>query len=300
MRGRIALATVLSALALPASAGAFVIGGSAWPGHTITYFNAATGLDDAVALGARAWNTSGARIRFVAVPRSRAHVIFRTRVLSHSGVRDDSCGGHADVGHSKVLEHVDLEPGCAGRPVAAAVVAHELGHILGLDHAASGCAVMNPWVLQFCGDAPLPWQYRCRLVQPDDARGAIALYGGRVAAKSAFCDVFRGPGRPTGLRFSEDGRQLTWHNPPLPHPVSAEVAQPRLQASVVINRDVCPASGQFAQLVGLTIDALPGSDQTAEIPPGRVTGPGTWCVTVFVHDQFGRGAGTKAMLTIPQ
>src|SRR5256885_2329481 len=69
MRLRVALAILLGLMTLPASAGAYVIGGRPWPGHRIAYFNADKQMARAVALAVHAWNTSGAHVRLVAAPR---------------------------------------------------------------------------------------------------------------------------------------------------------------------------------------------------------------------------------------
>jgi hypothetical protein len=74
----------------------------------------------------------------------------------------------------------------------ALIVAHELGHVLGLDHESGTCATMNPSVANDhttrC-PAPPAGTWTCRLLQPDDVRGAVSLYGGTVRAwrGSSFC-----------------------------------------------------------------------------------------------------------------
>src|SRR2546430_4980723 len=66
----------------------------------------------------------------------------------------------------------------------ALIVAHELGHVLGLDHETGVCATMNPSVADdhttLC-PAPPAGTWTCRLLQADDVRGgAVKLYGGTV------------------------------------------------------------------------------------------------------------------------
>jgi hypothetical protein len=74
----------------------------------------------------------------------------------------------------------------------ALILAHELGHVLGLDHETQQCATMNPSVgadhTTLC-PAPPAGMWTCRLLQPDDVRGAVALYGGTVRGwrGSSFC-----------------------------------------------------------------------------------------------------------------
>jgi len=63
------------------------------------------------------------------------------------------------------------------------VLAHELGHVLGLDHEDRFCATMNSYLLdghpEYCSAAPAG-KWICRLLRTDDVRGAVSLYGGTV------------------------------------------------------------------------------------------------------------------------
>jgi hypothetical protein len=69
------------------------------------------------------------------------------------------------------------------RYVMALVTAHELGHVLGLDHEDDVCATMNSHLdvdhPEQC-PAPPPGTWVCRLLRADDVRGAVSLYGGSV------------------------------------------------------------------------------------------------------------------------
>ena len=65
----------------------------------------------------------------------------------------------------------------------ALVVAHELGHVLGLDHEDRVCATMNSYLVngspERCPAAPAG-SWICRLLRRDDVCGAVRLYGGTV------------------------------------------------------------------------------------------------------------------------
>lgn len=167
------LATVLGV----ARADAYRLEGDKWRIRTIPYFVETPAYARSVDTAAYAWNTSGARIQFVKSPRGAAKVLV--------GIRWYKQAGDALV-HSRggtiVSAQVGIQTG-HDRYEMALIVAHELGHVLGLDHETGVCATMNPSVgndhTTFC-PAPPAGMWTCRLLQPDDVRGAVKLYGGAV------------------------------------------------------------------------------------------------------------------------
>jgi PKD domain-containing protein/astacin (peptidase family M12A) len=303
MRTRVALALLLGALLLPAQAGAFVIGGSRWPGRTITYFNADKAMARQVALGVAAWNSSGANVRFRPAPASRARVIIRKHPPPTAGaafVDQGGCAGYADIGYQGKQEHVDLDPGCRGLIIPAAVVAHELGHILGLNHPLRGCATMTPAVWAGCPQARQQWQFRCRFVQPDDVRGAIHLYGGRVRAHPDFCQVFAAPAAPTQVSIDPLGKSMTWRNPALPKQALPGLEKPFFEALVERSKGHCTGKYVPGDIVASPPQVPAGQQQTASLldrsaPPT----PGIWCYAVSVLDQYSRGGHVSREVTIP-
>jgi hypothetical protein len=177
MRLRLAatLAVTLVAIAIPSSAGAFRLEGGRWPTSTITYYNEIPAYAWAVDSAAYAWNTSGARVRFLKSSRRDAKVLV--------GIRWFKTAGDANVQRSKgrfVSAKVGIQNG-QDRYTMALVVAHELGHVLGLDHEDRVCATMNTYLVdnhpKYCDAAP-DGQGICRLLRADDVRGAVRLYGG--------------------------------------------------------------------------------------------------------------------------
>lgn len=181
------LIVTLVAIGLPSPAGAYRHEGGRWPTATITYYNEVPAYGWAVDSAAYAWNTSGARVQFVKSSRRDAKVLV--------GIRWFKVAGDANVQRSKgrfVSAKVGIQSG-QDRYTMALVVAHELGHVLGLDHEDRVCATMNSYFVEshteHCSPAPAG-MWVCRLLRSDDVRGAVRLYGGatRPIHGPEFCN----------------------------------------------------------------------------------------------------------------
>ncbi len=180
------LGFALVACALPSAAGAYRLEGGRWPTATITYYNEVPPYNWAVDTAAYAWNTSGVRIKFVKSSRRDAKVLL--------GIRWFKALGEARVQHVNgriVSAKVGIESG-QDRYTMALVIAHELGHVLGLDHEDRVCSTMNSRLAdnhpKYCSAAP-QGMWVCRLLRSDDVRGAVTLYGGtsRPIRGPEFC-----------------------------------------------------------------------------------------------------------------
>jgi hypothetical protein len=179
-------AALVAVTAVP-SADAYRLEGGRWPTRTITYYNEVPAYSWAVDTAAYAWNTSGARVQFLKVPRRDAKVLV--------GVRWFKVAGDANVQRLKDGRFIGAQVGIRtgqDRYTMALVVAHEFGHVLGLDHEDRGCATMNTYLVdnhpEYCPSAPAG-RWICRLLRTDDVRGAVRLYGGSVRPLrgSEFC-----------------------------------------------------------------------------------------------------------------
>jgi hypothetical protein len=171
------LGTAAIAVTVLPSADAYRIEGGRWATATITYYNEVPAYSWAVDTAAYAWNTSGARVQFLKSSRRDAKVLV--------GIRWYKNAGDANVQHVNgrfVSAQVGIRSG-QDRYTMALVLAHEFGHVLGLDHENRTCATMNSYLVdgspQRCRAAP-EGKWTCRLLRTDDVRGAVSLYGGVV------------------------------------------------------------------------------------------------------------------------
>jgi hypothetical protein len=310
------LLAVAIALCAAGPASAYRFAGKPWPGHTITYYNAATSSASAVASAIYTWNTSGANVRFVPAAKSSAEVVIvdvNNRNISDAGLLGIATTGYVPPGtrapnpngtQPVVGAHVWLvRPSLDGGllPIQRAqVVAHELGHVLGLGHESRGCAEMNPALNELC-PGPEPWEINCRVLQRDDVAGAVALYGGHVARPmpSKYCAIAPTPSAPTQVTATALGHnqvQLNWVNPggmTLGHEalMSQLRGRPTIEAYTASGNPgtTCPAAGARGTS-GTQQDTAAAEPVTATI---TTTTPGEWCFTIAMHDFFGR-LGTPA------
>jgi hypothetical protein len=187
MRRLLVVCAVIAFVLGTAHADAYRLEGGKWRLPAIPYYVTTPAYSWSVDTAAYAWNTSGVHTAFVKTDRADAKVLV--------GIRWYKQAGDARIqraGDSIVRAQVGIQSG-HDRYEMALIVAHEFGHVLGLDHQASGCATMNPTIADdhttFC-PAPAAGMWTCRLLQPDDVHGAVALYGGNVRPwrGSSFCN----------------------------------------------------------------------------------------------------------------
>jgi hypothetical protein len=288
------LRAVLLALALTfvatAPADAYRLAGKKWPGKTIKYHANAPQYAEAITSAVAAWNASGMRIKFKRVSSARKA---DTRIVAgrmRSGPSGDAHLGAYSKSRVRLnrFDPAGKDPGWLANEMRI-VVAHELGHVLGLRHVTQPCSVMNYGRNEKCAKPPVAWQLRCRLLEPDDVRGAIKRYGGRAKAYAPeFCDFAPPPVPPAGLvatwNPASSAIDLTWTNAADPYVYAVQW---------VITKDTCATAPTGA---GAVTQPGPGTGSN----PASASAKGNYCVAMWSQDRFNRLAGpTIAWVTIP-
>lgn len=299
MKLRLLLVAFVTLVVCP-SAEAYTFKGKPWPGGTIRYYNAATDQAWAVSRAVYVWNTSGARIRFVPSSREAAQLVIQS-------FPDARCVDHATASVGFVpratitIPHLDARsPGCNGFWSVQAV-AHELGHVLGLGHDDRACALMNSsgtWQGPTRCPRAQQWLWNCSLLHADDIRGAVALYGGRVAlANDPACAAYTAIASPQRLlaeyrpdRLAVGLRFVRPALPQLPLFLAARVSSSQGAYALASGQNRCPTSVATAHPFRWSVRA----GQELQIFE-RAPAAGRYCFAVWALDGLGRASDRPAV-----
>jgi len=299
MRLALALA-LLCALVFAPSAGAYQLSEDKFPSSTITYYSGTGSLySKEVSAAAAAWNKSGVNVRWVKATKSKAAIA----ITVNAGIFTAGQAGQTD-GKGDILLRPDIKQYAAtattARGLATQVIVHEMGHIMGLDHETKVCAIMQPATGLGCKSAPVAWQYRCRLLERDDLRGALKLFGGTtVKLAPAFCAAVPAPAvltelTATGTPPGPDGVpgvRLSWHTPD---------GQSLEFVRILRRRGVCPTGPNDPQAVEVVHErATPRQDQSADDTAGFPEA-GEYCYAAVLFGKLNRpGKLTTVRYTAP-
>ena len=322
---RLGLLTVALLLCAASTADAYKLGGRKWPGSVITYHAATPAYAKAIRDAVTAWNTSGADVRFRATSAARADLKIRYGLSGRSGAAGLAslgavargtpslvmldgipveglplalCGRRIEGKRIKCFRGANMllvkprgrrAPGRRVQLNRAVTVTHEFGHVLGLQHNHPACSVMSYKRERRCPRGKR-WQARCRLVERDDVRGAIARYGGRMRPLAKeFCDLDAPPRPPAAVaaRLGPGGTILVNWNRAL--------RDSTFRYRIAGRFGGCPTSPPSQ---GFGVSRFARQSHALDYQVGR-TGP--YCVAVWHEDQYGRLAGpVTATVEVPE
>jgi hypothetical protein len=189
------------------------------------------------------------------------------------------------------LPRLDESSSVCNSYASAMMVAHEFGHVLGLGHETRGCALMNPtgsWRGAKLCTSPNPWEWRCGLLEDDDVRGAVALYGCKIVTIARNCPAYATMGAP--FRFAAEanadggGIDLRFSRPELPNMPTFLAAGARSEGGYAIKGELnrCPTEFKAAQKYHWSVNA------GAETKIFDSSTPGRYCYAIWAFDQLGR------------
>lgn len=282
------LLTTAVALVPAQSAHAYRLFKHRWYSKTLTYYDATGVYGAQIKEAARILNASGARVKIRSASRRRARVQIR---LSNSLRAGRAGEARYRVPRDRRVRKatIVLRPNLGAdwpSPVAAsasvtAIAAHEIAHVLGLNHEDRRCATMNSVLWSACAKPAAGWQFRCRVLEADDIRGLVRRFGGRAKdVGPEFCDAEPAPAPPGGLAVARDPASgylsISW----------TEGGLPVVLAEVLRKAGGCPAgAGDPTATLVARIQTAPGKPNVIQDLPNPA---GQYCYAVVGLGALGR------------